>query len=255
MSKDLKTSSSELLQPIVSPIEKKSKLRWWLVVLPRRLLLGIFGFFLIYAAFLLIGLVPINSETAVAHDGIPITIISTAVHADIVVPLKNGIKDWSKDFPDHLFKGSVSDAAYVLVGWGDKGFYLETPTWSELKVSTAAKALLLPSSTCMHVSLKRNPRFTGSVAQVHLSEVQYAKLVQFIESSFQRDGRGSMIPIPGVSYGTDDVFFEATGKYHCFNTCNSWVGRAMQASGLKTPWQTPLPNSMFLYLPKEALDQ
>ena len=30
---------------------------------------------------------------------------------------------------------------YYAIGWGDKGFYLETPSWPELKLSTAMNAM------------------------------------------------------------------------------------------------------------------
>jgi hypothetical protein len=32
-------------------------------------------------------------------------------------------------------------------------------------------------------------------------------------------------------------------------TCNCWVGEAMRSAGIRTAWFTPLPKTVFLYLP------
>jgi hypothetical protein len=45
--------------------------------------------------------------------------------------------DWGKELP---FDNTISkryDFSYVSFGWGDKGFYLDTPSWAELQPSTA----------------------------------------------------------------------------------------------------------------------
>ena len=50
----------------------------------------------------------------------------------------------------------TEDARYVAFGWGDRGFYLETPTWDDLKYSTVLKALFWHSPAVMHVSFYKN---------------------------------------------------------------------------------------------------
>jgi uncharacterized protein (TIGR02117 family) len=128
---------------------------------------------------------------------------------------------------------------------------LETPTWEDLKISTAANALLVPSSSCVHVSFA-GPEHFPNAASVTVSEDQYLRLVKFIQSSFQRDTEGSIVLIPNRSYSWNDAFFEASGNYHLFNTCNSWVGRGLKIAGVTTPWFSPLPKTPMLYLPDEV---
>ena len=102
----------------------------------------------------------------------------------------------------------------------------------------------------MHVSLTK-AKFLGEGARsVTISVRQYERLVDYINASFQQGADGSKIQIGRVAYGSNDAFFDARGAYHCLNTCNCWAGRAMQAAGIRTGWLTPLPRTVFLYLPE-----
>lgn len=172
------------------------------------------------------------------------------MHADLVLPIWTEEIDWSEEFPAEYFQQDVSAATHVAIGWGDKGFYLETPTWADLKVSTAANALLLPSETCLHVSMIRGELSGEGVRSVTITAEQYRALVTFITKAFQRDAEGRAVQITGFAYHTNDAFFEAHGSYNCINTCNAWIGRALKSSGVRTPWLTPLPKTVFLYLPE-----
>ena len=77
-----------------------------------------------------------KSETCVE-----VFLLTNGVHTDIVVPAKNGIKDWRNTINTTATKTDHSSTKFVAFGWGDKGFYLETPTWSDLKASTTFNAL------------------------------------------------------------------------------------------------------------------
>ena len=41
---------------------------------------------------------------------------------------------------------------YISIGWGDKGFYLDTPTWAELKLSTALIAGFGLGNAALHIT-------------------------------------------------------------------------------------------------------
>jgi len=205
----------------------------------------------LYILVILVGLIPVNSDFAPTTDGIRILLVSNPVHADVVVPLDTDVIDWREAIPSEVFRGDTSQATHVAFGWGDKGFYIETPTWSDLRASTAAQALFWPSGTCMHVSFIRSEHFGDEARSVTISPEQYERLVEFITSSFQVDEFGDRISIEGVAYGSHDAFFEAYGNYHCLNTCNCWVGGALRSAGVRTGWLTPLPKTVFLFLPPE----
>lgn len=95
-------------------------------------------------------------EVSAKDDGeqkeIPIYIYTNGVHTDIVMPVKNELHDWSAKIPFANTTSKKSDYNYVGIGWGDKGFYLDTPTWSDLKFSTAVKAAFWMSESAMHAS-------------------------------------------------------------------------------------------------------
>ena len=214
-------------------------------------------------AVLLIGLIPVNNDfVPVADDqpGVDIFVTSNAVHADIIVPFdvpaKNGIPSisWREMFPPSDFPEGTGNTTHAAIGWGDQGFYIHTPRWADLKVNVALKAMFWPSSTCLHVDCVR-PENLRDKRRVRISHEQYAKLVKFIRASLKPDIDGGAIRIPDAGYTSSDAFYEATGTYWFFYTCNSWVGRAMSTSGLRTPCMTPLPKSMMLYLPHSESDQ
>ena len=91
------------------------------------------------------------------------------------------------------------------------------------------------------------------------SEYQRLLLVKYISYDgtdamfvFDEPSLGlSKVQIKDGAYGQNDAFFMAHGNYHCLNTCNSWVGGAMKSGGMRTGWLTPMPKSMFLYLPEQ----
>ena len=231
--------------PSPSNVSRWARAKRWL----KRMIVSCFALPLLYLFVALLGLIPVNSDFQPTADGIEIIVVSNAVHADVVIPLVTESMDWRKRFPPKLFTGDVSAATHVAIGWGDRGFFLETPTWADFKFSTAANALLLPSTTCMHVAMTRAESVREYGRSVRISAEQYQKMVAFIESSFELDQEGIKL-IEGERYGRTDCFFDAKGRYHALNTCNCWVGRAISAAGLKTGWLTPLPHTVAIYFPK-----
>ncbi|MCH5683648.1 DUF2459 domain-containing protein [Niabella sp. W65] len=139
-------------------------------------------------------------------------------HTDIVMPVRTEWMDWTQYISyDHTDLKDTS-YSYVGVGWGDKGFYLQTPTWADLKFSTAFKAMTGLSSSAIHATFYRNivPDDSSTVA-INISKDDYKDLVQFITKSFDFDGQGRPIPIPSVNdgYGDMDAFMKPKGLITC----------------------------------------
>lgn len=202
-----------------------------------------------YFLVVLLGLIPVNNDFQPTPDGIEVRLISTDVHADFVLPIATDVIDWREVFPPGAVSGDVSRATHVAIGWGDKGFYIGTPRWEDLRLSTACHALFWPSSTCLHVTYTEADLLPDGGRSVRLSREQYARLAEFIRSSIAPGPDGKPQPIRGAAYGFQDAFFEARGSYHVFNTCNCWVGRGMRSAGLRTGWFTPLPRTVLWWLP------
>ncbi len=209
------------------------------------------GLFLTYLLISLIGLLPVNNNFIPDPAGVEIFVFSGEFHSDIILPLQSGTQDWTTDFPSSDFQLDPYEATHVAIGWGERNFYLHTPTWSDLKISTAAKALLIPSDTVMHVEMTVRPEYGDRYRSVQVSQTQYESITAFVNQSFARDENGNVRQIENERYGNYDAFYEAHGKYHAFRTCNCWVGEAMRAGGIRVGRFTPLPKSVFLYLDSE----
>jgi uncharacterized protein (TIGR02117 family) len=171
---------------------------------------------------------------------ITIYLKSNGVHADLVLPIIAGNKNWSESI---LYKNTRSgDTTFNLIGfgWGHKEFYLETPTWADLKASTALKASFGIGASAMHCTFYRNLKEGALCIPLVISNEQYQRLVNYIDKSLKTDSLGKPIVIPTEArYGTNDAFYEAYGRYSLFHTCNTWTNNALKAAGLKACWWTP----------------
>lgn len=227
---------------------KRSLSRFWKWT--KRLLLLIFGFLGIYVLLILVGLIPVNRNFVETTDGVQIFVFSGPFHSDLILPIDNSIIDWRSKFAPTDFRTSTPWATHIAFGWGDKDFYINTPNWADLKISTAASAILVPTDTVMHVAHQSQPPTDDETQSVRISIEQYQKLVEFVSGSFELGSTGEFQLIPGKSYGSSDAFYWASGRYHCFRTCNCWVGDGLKSAGIKTGWFTPLPRTVFLYFPE-----
>jgi uncharacterized protein (TIGR02117 family) len=215
---------------------------------PRRTLRGRIALYVLVA---LAGLIPVNNDFEPTADGVEIMVISTAIHADLVLPIRNETVDWSRHLPPSDFKGDVSRATHVAFGWGNREFYIDTPTWADVKAGTVFRAAFWPSPSCMHVNMW-NDNANPAGARTRISHEQYRQLVEYLLGSFRRDEDGRFLLIVGGAYGRNDAFYQAHGSYHAFNTCNCWVGQGLKAAGVRTGWFTPLPKTATLYLPAQT---
>lgn len=214
----------------------------------KRVCLGILLFLAIYliAAFLL-SKITINSDADKQAKEVPIYIKTNGVHTDIVVPVKNNIKDWSKQIKFENTISKDSTASYLAFGWGDKGFYLDTPEWSDLKASTACNAAFGLGSSAMHTTFYKSIRENKDCIKVMVSNENYQKLTRYFESSFQFDKSQKPIFITATTYGKNDSFYEAKGKYNLFQTCNSWANGALKASNQKAAFWTITDTGIFCH--------
>jgi len=207
------------------------------------------GIILIYA---LLGYLLPFIEVSEKDDGeakeIPIYIYTNGVHTDIVMPVKNDIHDWSSKIPFSDTKSAKTDYQFVGIGWGDKGFYLDTPTWADLKFSTAFKAAFWLSESAMHCSFYRKMTEADDCKKIMISRSQYRKLIDFVDKKFDKDDQGNYILVPtNAVYGDNDAFYDAKGRYSFLNTCNTWANDALKAAGQKAAFWTPSDYGIFLH--------
>jgi len=173
-----------------------------------------------------------------------ILVLSNPIHTDIALPA-------DPDVLDRLgfLQGSglpVADPAvkWLVVGWGGRSFYLETPTWSDLKPGPVLRALTADSSA-MHVAVAGEiDQAAEGIVPIDMSEAAFADMVKAALDGFARDVRGEPILIEGRSYGPYDRFYEGVGTFNAIVGCNTWTGAVLRRAGLRTGWWNPLPQSL-----------
>ena len=197
-------------------------------------------FLLLLAAYLILSIVfsiiPVNKDFDPSPD-IGVYIKTNGVHLAIVLPLKNELKDWTTDL--WVDDDIIHSVNYISFGWGDKGFYLNTPEWSDLTVKTAVKALFLRSPSAIHIDYYKKLETNARCRLISISTRQYGDIVDFIENSLKRDNLGDFVKIEGFQYNNFDCFYEATKSYNLFFTCNTWTNKCLKKSGLKACVWTP----------------
>lgn len=176
-----------------------------------------------------------------------IYILTNGVHTDIVVPVKSELYDWSQQVKYADTKSKDTTYKYLAMGWGDKGFYLETPEWKDLKASVAFKAAFGLSTTAIHATFHRNMTIGDSCREINISKEQYKRLIDYMTGSFQKDENGQFIPIvTNAVYGDDDAFYEANGSYSMLHTCNTWANTGLKKAGQKACLWTAFKTGIFL---------
>lgn len=210
---------------------------------------GFIGILVLYFTMVLGGMaIFVNNDfQEPGTGGVEIMIISNGVHTDLGVPVQHALFDWSSFLPVDQFEKEIYQMGYVGFGWGDKGFYLETPTWADLKASTALKAMFWYSPTAMHVTVHPvNKIRSARHRSIRISEKAYIELCTYIQSAFKLNGNNTPQLIEGAGYdNSDDLFFEAKGSYHCFKTCNCWTNRGLKTIGVQTPLWAPFEPALF----------
>lgn len=188
----------------------------------------ILSYLLIAAVFSILGTRPGDSGCTATHE---VYIFSNAVHLNFTIPV-------------HLLDTAIveeldlpPDVRYLSFGWGDKEFYIKTPTWDDLNAGVVLKAVFIPGASAIHTTYYR--QVSADWVPVHLCDTQLAHLTQYIHQTFERDSQKRIIEIPHSGYSRDDRFFEAHGRYSLFNTCNDWVNRGLKRAQVKTSIWSP----------------
>lgn len=186
-------------------------------------------------------------EEVVPNREIAIYIKTNDVHTDIVVPVRNAQIDWSEKIKfEHTIQKDAT-AQFVALGWGDKGFYLETPEWADLKASVALKAATGIGNTAIHATFYAKVIESETCKKILISPEQYARLITYVENSFKKDENNNYLNIStDANYGKTDAFYEANGSYSLFHTCNTWANNCLKSSGQKCCLWTPFDTGIFL---------
>jgi len=169
-----------------------------------------------------------------------VLVISNPIHTDLAFPLDDQTLRYFPFLEDEGLPVRHPMARWIIFGWGGRAFYLETPTWSELKPMPVVKSLTLDRSV-MHVEVVgelnlQNP----AIYSLAIPPDDFDRMARAVAGSFQLRN-GAVQAIPDKSYGHSDRFFEANGLFNALLGCNTWTASVLRQAGLRTGLWNPLP--------------
>ncbi|KAM3115940.1 TIGR02117 family protein [Phormidesmis sp. 146-33] len=169
------------------------------------------------------------------------------MHVNLILPVRNQTNDWNQFLPiQKIGRDSQENYRYLKFGWGDRDFYMNTPNWSEVRITNVLRALFMPGNpTAMYVQgFTDLPQEKGvEIKCVGVSQQDYSQMVDFIQNSFERDANGAPIRIQDGGNETSG-FYEGTGHYSALKTCNTWAANGLRAANINTPLWSGLASSV-----------
>lgn len=217
-----------------------------------RLGAGVLGCVLFYGLLVLVlGSIVMQGDPP-TQKGIRIAVCGTETHTDLVLPARTTISDTEIDWPAVLPPPAYTSqpANFVTIGWGQKEFFLSTPTWGDLRLATALRAMVGAPSVLRIYYESALPSQSPWCRHMVISPVRYGDLARYIRREILADSVGRAIPVAPPTAGDQDVvFYEGRSLFHAFKTCNTWVLGGVKTAGLPAPLWTPLAYFIFRHLP------
>ena len=193
--------------------------------------------------------IPRNPGWTEPDEGVVVMIETNGIHTGIVMPVISEVKDWRETFPSAgqpRHDGRIP--THVAIGWGEKEVFLNTPTWGDLRASTALRIVFTGGEGLMRVGHYAWPQPSEYHRPLVLRPAEYARLVAEIEKA-----------LPALPHGEErfsyDSFeqgarnYDALGRYTLANTCNQWVGDTLAKAGVKIGHWTPLAGGVMKWVP------
>lgn len=182
------------------------------------------------------GAIPRNAGWSAAEKGVTIYVESNGVHVGLVVPKVAAGVDWRSFFRSgDLVDPRFARNDHLAIGWGERDFFLNTPTWADISPRTIVAAAIGSNQTLLHVEHIAAPRVGDDVRAVVLRPVEYRRLAAYIQATLGDRGEHQR------GYAGYDVFYPARGRYDAYQTCNAWAGDALWFAGVRVGAWTPFP--------------
>lgn len=210
----------------------------WLFKWCFRLLLAPILIYVIIA--LILTYIPTGTAVTPGQDTHTVYVVTNGLHVDLVFPREH--------LQSVLDKGVIHTPStrFVGTGWGDAEFFLQTRTWADFKTGVAAKALLWPTPSLMHVA--HYDHRLKDWHEITCTSKQLAILTEGVARQFSYlDNRVQMLAEPG--YQDNDQFYRAEDRYTCFYTCNTWINDLLKQADLPASAWTPFDFGVMHHYP------
>jgi uncharacterized protein (TIGR02117 family) len=190
-----------------------------------------------------------NSSASIREDKdkIELYLVSTLLHVDIAIPLTREIKHQFAFLEIDGFPLTHPNLRYLVIGWGSRKFYTSTKTLMDIGAGPVFSAVTGDTSV-LHIIPSADVSQIDDVKKITVSPSGLRRMMKKINTSFFRTAIGDPVPLPGISHGLRDVFYQAKGHFNIFQTCNVWTARMLRSAGVKTGIWTPTTYSLMLSL-------
>ena len=136
-------------------------------------------------------------------------------------------------------------AELIDIGWGDEAFYQHP----DFDWDLAYQALFYPSSSTLriegiYISKQHYFEISEIVIELKINNEQIKILLKYISDTIWKDKNG-VDKILSTHYLDRVYFLKAKGKYHLFNTCNTWLAKGLKLSGFEIKDDIILTEQLF----------
>jgi uncharacterized protein (TIGR02117 family) len=134
---------------------------------------------------------------------------------------------------------------HIDVGWGDAAFY----QYPDFDVELAIKALFFPTPSALRIEgfnfpVREYLEMCDVALELKVSEEGFRKICKFIQNTYHHD-EDENFEILSSRFAGNIKFYRANGKYHIFNTCNTWMAECLAEGGIKIHKQIVLAEQLF----------
>ena len=120
-----------------------------------------------------------------------------------------------------------NNSQYIEIGWGDKDFYMAEKETLWL----ALRAVLWPTESVIHITEINSYQILNfskdELIEIELTEENFAKLMQYFNSSFYIDNNQNNFKL-GKGLYDNSRFYLSSEHYHLFKTCNVWTAKGLK---------------------------
>jgi uncharacterized protein (TIGR02117 family) len=189
-----------------------------------------------------------SSVTNCGENVVPIYVAGDAMHVNLILPVQNAGFDWHRFLAlEKIGADAGGTYHYLKFGWGDREFYMNTPTLAEIRLGRTLRTLFAPGNpTAIYVEgYSQLPNEPGVTLRcIALERKDYKNLVAFLQRSFVLDAQGQPQRLRD-GFGATSGFYAGTGHYSILRTCNTWAADGLDAANLNTPlWSVFAPPVM-----------
>jgi uncharacterized protein (TIGR02117 family) len=155
----------------------------------------------------------------------PVWVAGNGFHAAFILRVEDVSPELRRRLRDR-------QARWVVIGWGDKQFFMAKPP----TVWMTVQAVFWPTPSALHVMpLRRPPEQAlahSDIVRLVVPEQTVARLRLYLDSQFARDRNGANIPL-GPGFSASSEFFLGSESFYFPKMCNMWTARGLRRAGIR----------------------